>query len=187
MNTVGGHQYRVLLSGNGVEPDHAEHRFTVVADTFTLGSPIRLTLDDGETPVELIGGDDGAILLTTRDGELHARILSSSMVVISDVLVERNWGGEVASTVRSDAMVQLAWTRRTMSEDGYTLQDLGIAALTTSGQMTPVQRELTPLKLSKAVTGGWTWPNATVRWSWPATTATFRPVAPGWTLPASSP
>ncbi|MEC9204103.1 MAG: S8 family serine peptidase [Candidatus Thermoplasmatota archaeon] len=146
---VGGHQYRVLLSGNGVEAEHAEHRFTVVADTFTLGSPIRLTLDDGETPIELIGGDDGAILLTTRDGELHARILSSSMVVISDVLVERNWGGEVASTVRSDAMVQLAWTRRTMSEDGYTLQDLGIAALTTSGQMTPVQRELTPLKLSE--------------------------------------
>ena len=71
------------------------------------------------------------------------------MVVISDVLVERNWGGEIASTVRSDGMVQLAWTRRTMSEDGYTLQDLGIAALTTTGQMTPVQRELTPLKLSE--------------------------------------
>ena len=82
------------------------------------GSPVRLSLDDGETPIELIGGEDGAVLLTTRDGELHARILSSSMVVISDVLVERNWGGEVASTVRSDAMIQLAWTRRTMSEDG---------------------------------------------------------------------
>ncbi|MGB2507644.1 MAG: CARDB domain-containing protein, partial [Candidatus Poseidoniaceae archaeon] len=149
VDAIGGHQYRVLLSGNGVEAEHAEHRFTVVADTFTLGSPVRLSLDDGETPIQLIGGDDGAVLLTTRDGELHARILSSSMVVISDVLVERNWGGEVASTVRSDAMIQLAWTRRTMSEDGYTLQDLGIAALTTSGQMTPVQRELTPLKLSE--------------------------------------
>ena len=146
---VGGHQYRVLLSGNGVEAEHAEHRFTVVADTFTLGSPIRLSLDDGETPIDLIGGEEGAVLLTTREGELHARILSSSMVVISDVLVERNWGGEIASTVRSDGMIQLTWTRRTMSEDGYTLQDLGIAALTTTGQMTPVQRELTPLKLSE--------------------------------------
>ncbi|MAI09383.1 MAG: hypothetical protein CMA08_02225, partial [Euryarchaeota archaeon] len=149
VDEVGGHQYRVLLSGNGVETEHAEHRFTVVADTFTLGSPIRLSLDDGEAPIELIGGEEGAVLLTTRDGELHARILSGSMVVISDVLVERNWGGEIASTVRSDGMVQLAWTRRTMSEDGYTLQDLGIAALTTTGQMTPVQRELTPLKLSE--------------------------------------
>lgn len=149
VDEVGGHQYRVLLSGNGVETDHAEHRFTVVADTFTLGSPIRLSLDDGEAPIELIGGEEGAVLLTTRDGELHARILSGSMVVISDVLVERNWGGEIASTVRSDGMVQLAWTRRTMSEDGYTLQDLGIAALTTTGQMTPIQRELTPLKLSE--------------------------------------
>ena len=154
VNAIGGHQYRVLLSGNGVEAEHAEHRFTVVVDTFTLGSPIRLSMDDGETPIDLIGGEEGGVLLTTRDGELHARILSSSMVVTSDVLVERNWGGEIASTVRSDGMIQLAWTRRTMSEDGYTLQDLGIAALTTTGQMTPVQRELTPLKLSEGTYWG---------------------------------
>ena len=92
VDAIGGHQYRVLLSGNGVEAEHAEHRFTVVADTFTLGS-VRLSLDDGETPIEPIGGEDGAVLLTTRDGELHAQ---SCQVPWSDrdVLVERNWGGE---------------------------------------------------------------------------------------------
>ncbi len=149
VDDVGAHQYRVLLVGDGVESSHSEHRFTVVADMFTFTPRTGVSLDAGETPLRVVGGDDGSVLFTVRDGELHARTLSSKLLPKNDVLVERAWGGELAATVRSDGMIQMAWTRRTMSEDGYTLQDLGIAALTLSGQMTPVQRELTPLKLSE--------------------------------------
>ena len=146
---VGAHQYRVMLVGDGVESEHAEHRFTIVADLFTFTPRTGVSLDVGETPLRVVGGEDGSVLFTVRDGELHARTLSSKLLPKNDVLIERAWGGELAATVRSDGMVQMAWTRRTMSEDGYTLHDLGIAALTLSGQMTPVQRELNPLKLSE--------------------------------------
>lgn len=149
VDEAGGHRYRVTLIGDGVEADHSEHRFTVVSDAFTFTPRTGMSLDLNEVPLQVVGGDDGSVLFTVRDGELHARTLSDKLLPKNDVLIERAWGGELATTLRSDGMVQMVWTRRTTSEDGYTLQDLGIAALTLGGQMTPVQRELTPLKLSE--------------------------------------
>ena len=146
---IGSVKYRVLLEGNGVEPEFSDHRFTVVVDDAILGSQVSISLAQGEVPIDFIGMEEGGLLFTTRDGELHVRSITASMVMQADVMLEEKWGGELATTLREDGLVHAAWNRKTISPDGYTLTDLSLTSLTRLAETTPTVHLMPAIKLSE--------------------------------------
>ena len=146
---IGHENYRVLLEGNGVEPEYSDHRFTIVIDDLSLGSQVSVSLAQGEVPIDFIGMDEGGLLFTTIDGELHVRTFTESMVMQVDVMLEEKWGGELATYLREDGFVQAAWNRKTISPDGYTLTDIAMTSITRLGEKTPVHHQMPAIKLSE--------------------------------------
>jgi subtilisin family serine protease len=146
---VGYVYYRATLLGDGVEASESIHYFYTVIDEVSLGSQVRINLIENEVPLEFVGLDEGALLFTTIDGELHVRTITESMSMPGDVKLESNWGGELAVSQRDDGLVQAVWSRKTVEVDGYTYTDLAMNAISASGETTPKQSLMNPLKLSE--------------------------------------
>ena len=155
-DSVGIVKHKVELSGDGVDAEHSILRFVVVVDEYSVGSKTGLTLSDGEAVLGFAGipeGIDsdagGGLLFTTKDGELHARTISSRFSMPGDTLIEDNWAGEFAFTLRDDNRIHLAWTKRFTNQQGYTMTDIGMASIGMSGDKSSTSSYMTPLKLSE--------------------------------------
>ena len=146
---VGSVAYRAVLSGSGVELEHNELLFNVTVADLREGSRVGIDLATGEVPVEFIGLNDGGLLFTTIDGELHARTITSRLVMVGGVMLEENWGGELAAYQRDDGLVQVAWTRRSLSVEGYILTDIAMTSISSGGKTTPKHYHMPALKLSE--------------------------------------
>ena len=146
---VGSVSYRAVLSGSGVELEHNELLFNVTVADLREGSRVGIDLATGEVPVEFIGLNDGGLLFTTIDGELHARTITSRLVMVGGVMLEENWGGELAAYQRDDGLVQVAWTRRSLSVEGYILTDIAMTSISSGGKTTPKHYHMPALKLSE--------------------------------------
>jgi hypothetical protein len=140
--------YRATLLGDGVEASESIHYFYTVLDEVSLGSQVRINLLENEVPLEFVGLDEGALLFTAIDGELHVRTITESMSMPGDVKLESNWGGELAVDKREDGLVQALWSHKTIV-DGHTYTDLATNAISASGETTPKQYLMDPLKLSE--------------------------------------
>jgi subtilisin family serine protease len=145
---VGTVLHRVLLEGDGVDTKHSEFRFNVVVDEYEIGSPTRLTLDEGESVLGFVGLPDGGLLFTTIDGELHARTVTDKFKMPGDTLIEDDWAGEFAYVARSDGRAHIAWTKRVESS-GYTMTDIGMASIGVQGDIGGLASHMTPLKQSE--------------------------------------
>ena len=146
---AGPQQYRATLSGNGVEVEHSQYRFNISVSEYTVSALVRLNLDANEVPIDLVSVEDRSLLFTVRKGELHVRVYGKTNQLISDILLEGNWDGELATLVREDDLVHVAWTRKTESVDGYTLTNIGMTSISSEGKITPKHYHLQPLKLSE--------------------------------------
>ena len=146
---VGGIDYRILLSGNGVTSEHSELRFGIICDLYDVGAGIETTLSDDEYVVDFISLERGSILFTTRNGELHARTISGALAMPSDTLIESDWTGEFAVTDREDGRAQMVWSKGTTDASGYILSDIGIASIGVSGDISPIQSHLQAIKQSE--------------------------------------
>lgn len=154
---AGIYRYRAVLEGTGVEAQYSEYRFTVIVDDYSVSSKNTIQLSDGEVILGFVGipvkdgdsSDGGGLLFTTINGELHARTLTQSGSTPSDTLVEENWAGEFAFTLRDDERVQMAWTKRFEDQLGYTMVDVGMASIGMLGEMGSVSSHLNPLKSSE--------------------------------------
>ena len=146
---IGPVKYRALLEGNGVESEFSDHRFSVVIDDVNLGSKVSVSLSQSEVSVDFIGMEEGGLLFTTRDGELHVRTVTENMVMQVDVMLEEKWGGELTTYLREDGLVQAAWNRKTISPDGYTLTDIAMTSLTRLAEKTPIHHQMPAIKLSE--------------------------------------
>ena len=154
--SVGAVEHKVVLEGDGVDPEHSELRFYVIVDEYSVGSKTALTLSDGEAVLGFVGipegvdsEDGGGLLFTTKDGELHARTLTSAFSMPGDTLIEDNWAGEFAFTLRDDNRIHLAWTKRAVNQQGYTMTDIGMASIGMLGDLSSKSSHMTPLKLSE--------------------------------------
>ena len=155
-DSIGVVKHRVILEGNGVDIQHSELRFKVVVDDYSTGSKTGLTLSDGEAvlgfggiPNGVESDQGGGLLFTTKNGELHARTLTSGFSMPGDTLVESNWAGEFAFVLRDDNRVQMAWTKRFTDQQGYTMTDIGLASIGMAGDKSITTSHLTPLKQSE--------------------------------------
>lgn len=151
---IGHEDYRVILEGDGVETEFSEHRFSVIIDDVSLGSQVTVSLSEGEVAIDFIGMEKGGLLFTTRDGELHVRTTTDKMVMQVDLLLEEKWGGELATHLRDDGLVQAVWNRKTISPDGYTLTDLAMTSLTRLAEKTPIHHQMPAIKLSEGTYWG---------------------------------
>ena len=145
--------YRATLLGDGVEADESIHYFYIVVDEVSLGSQVRIELLEDEEPLEFVGLDEGALLFTTINGELHVRTITDTMSMPGDVKLESNWGGELAVHQREDGLVQALWSHKEII-DGYTFTDLATNAISASGETTPKQYFMSPIKLSEGTYWG---------------------------------
>ena len=148
-NEAGSVSYRAILSGTGVELEHSELRFNVTTANVLAGPRVGVSLPTGEVPLEFIGLDNGGLLFTTVDGELHARTITSTLSLVGGVVLEENWGGELAAYHRDDGLVQVAWTRRSLSLEGYILTDIAMTSISAAGKTTPKHYHMPALKLSE--------------------------------------
>ncbi|GIR75962.1 MAG: hypothetical protein CM15mP78_06610 [Candidatus Poseidoniales archaeon] len=148
-NEAGSVSYRAILSGTGVELEHSELRFNVTTANVLAGPRVGVSLPTGEVPLEFIGLDNGGLLFTTVDGELHARTVTSTLSLVGGVVLEENWGGELAAYHRDDGLVQVAWTRRSLSLEGYILTDIAMTSISAAGKTTPKHYHMPALKLSE--------------------------------------
>ena len=65
------------------------------------------------------------------------------------MVLEENWGGELAVYQRDDGLVQVAWTRRSLSLEGYILTDIAMTSISAAGKTTPKHYHMPALKLSE--------------------------------------
>ena len=147
---IGAVLYKATLTGDGVESDYSQHTFTVVVSDVSSGQGTStLTLSDSEYPVAFAGIESSTLLFTTIDGELHVRSISKDLQLLTDTVVDTNWGGEIDVIVREDGLVHAVWTSRTQSQQGYFLNDIAMTSFSATGQMLPIHHHLTPLKISE--------------------------------------
>ena len=156
LNESGAVKYRAVLTGTGVEIEHNELRFNVTVADLREGSKNGISLATGEVAVDFVGLDDGALLFTTIDGELHARTITSQRSLVGGVVLEENWGGELAVYQRDDGLIQAAWTRRSLSLEGYVLTDIAMTSISAAGKTTPKHYHMSALKLSEGSYYGFT-------------------------------
>ena len=64
-------------------------------------------------------------------------------------MLEENWGGELAVYQRDDGLVQVAWSRRSLSLEGYILTDIAMTSISAAGKTTPKHYHMPALKLSE--------------------------------------
>ena len=76
LSVYGGTEFRVTMSGDGVDTEYSELRFTVVVNNVAIDSQVRLNLLSGESVIDFIGMEEGGLLFTTVDGELHVRTVT---------------------------------------------------------------------------------------------------------------
>jgi subtilisin family serine protease len=145
----GAVSYRAVLSGSGVEPSHSESRFNVTVGDLYIGSKVGVSLSTREVPVDVVGLEEGGLMFTTMDGELHVRTVTSTLSMPGSVMLEDAWGGELATYLRDDGLVQVAWTRRSLSAEGYVLTDIAMTSISAAGKTTPKHYHMQPLKLSE--------------------------------------
>jgi len=155
-NEVGTMSYRAILSGSGVELAHSEMRFNVTVGDLYIGSKVSVSLATGEVPVDFVGLENGALLFTTVDGELHVRTVTSTLSMPGSVLLDEAWGGALATYQRDDGLVQVAWTRRSLSAEGYILTDIAMTSVSAGGKTTPKHYHMPPIKLSEGAYYGFT-------------------------------
>ncbi len=155
-NEVGTLSYRAVLSGSGVELAHSEMRFNVTVADLYIGSKVGVSLATGEVPVDFIGLDEGGLLFTTLDGELHVRTVTSTLSMPGGVVLDEAWGGELATYQRDDGLVQVAWTRRSLSAEGYILTDIAMTSISAAGKTTPKHYHMPSIKLSEGAYYGFT-------------------------------
>ena len=147
---VGAVHYRATLTGDGVESEFSQLFFTVVVSDVSSGQgTATLSLSEGESPVAFAGIETSTLLFTTVDGELHVRSMTKDLELLTDTLIDQNWGGEIDVLVRNDGLVHAAWTSRTQSQQGYFLNDVAMTSFSVTGQMLPIHHHLTPLKISE--------------------------------------
>jgi subtilisin family serine protease len=145
----GAVSYRAVLSGSGVEPAYSESRFNVTVGDLYIGSKVGVSLATREVPVEFVGLEEGGLMFTTKDGELFVRTVTSTLTMPGSVMLEEAWGGELAAYQRDDGLVQVAWTRRSLSVEGYVLTDIAMTSISAAGKTTPKHYHMQPLKLSE--------------------------------------
>ena len=148
-DSAGAVSYRAVLSGSGVEIEHKELRFNVTIANVQAGSKVGISLSTGEVAIDFVGLKDGGLLFTTIDGELHARTITSTLAMVGGVVLEENWGGQLAVYQRDDGLVQVAWARRSMSVEGYILTDIAMTSISAAGKTTPKHYHMPALKLSE--------------------------------------
>ena len=147
---IGAVLYRATLTGDGVESEFSQHTFTVVVSDISSGQgSATLSLSESEYPVAFAGVESSTLLFTTIDGELHVRSLNKELLLLTDTLIDQNWGGEIDVIVREDGLAHAAWTSRKQSQQGYYLNDVAMTSFSATGQMLPVHHHLTPLKISE--------------------------------------
>ena len=153
MSIAGGTNFRVTMSGSGVETEHSELRFTVVVNQVGLDSPVRLNLISGEEIIDFVGMEDSGLLFTTVDGELHVRTVTESSsgawATLADVKLADSWAGELTAILRDDGLVHAAWTENVLSQQGYFLSHIAMTSITSAGETTEKQTHMTALKLSE--------------------------------------
>ena len=155
-DAAGAVSYRAVLSGSGVEIEHSELRFNITVADVQGGAKAPIDLSNGEVAVEFVGLKDGGLLFTTIDGELHARTITSTLSLVGGVVLEENWGGELAVYQRDDGLVQVAWSRRSLSLEGYILTDIAMTSISAAGKTTPKHYHMPALKLSEGSYYGFT-------------------------------
>lgn len=154
LSKPGGTEFRAVLEGDGVDSDHNSIEFTILTDNVEFSnSQVRLNLLNGESVVDFVGMDEGGLIFTTVDGELHVRTVTKSSsgawATLADVKLADSWAGEVAAVKRNDGLIHAAWTENTLGEQGYFLTNISMTSITSSGETTAIQKHMTPLKLSE--------------------------------------
>ena len=149
-NDVGVILYRATLTGDGVESDFSQYTFSVVvSDVSSVVGSTTLSLANGEYPVAFAGIESSTLVFTSVDGELHVRSLSDGLLLLTDTLIDDNWEGELDVYQREDGLVHAAWTSREQSEQGYYMTNIAMTSFSSTGQMLPIHKHLTPLKISE--------------------------------------
>ena len=170
------------MSGDGVESEFSQHLFTVAVSDVSSGQCCTtLSLSEEEYPVAFAGIESSTLLFTTIDGELHVRSMTKDLQLLTDTLVDKNWGGEIDVLVRNDGLVHAAWTSRTQSQQGYFLNDVAMTSFSVTGQMLPIHHHLTPLKISEGQYWGRIFAQEDDKLSYLAISETYRWVAHGQT------
>ena len=153
LSTLGGTDFRVSMSGDGVESEFSELRFTVVSNNVGLDSPVRLNLLSGEEIIDFIGMEESGLLFTTVDGELHVRTVTESSsgawATLADVKLADSWAGELTAILRDDGLVHAAWTENVLDQQGYFLSHIAMTSITSAGETTEKQTHMQPVKLSE--------------------------------------
>ena len=147
-------QFRITAMQDDTQIENTKENnfatFNVIFDNLELmGTGTQLSTLPSEQPLGYVGVDDSGHLLTTRDGELHLRTISKSFTMPGDTTIESDFAGD-AAIISADAETSyIAWTRRTTSSEGYTVQDVAFVTVDERGKTSQIQSLTPQIKISE--------------------------------------
>jgi len=142
-------KYRVeLLSDDFNISDNSKDFALVIDDVELLGDGMDLDLDEeeDEVPMGHSSHDEGAHLLTSRNGELHVRIITNRLSMPGDVTLDTGFSGSADISSAGGGLSYIVWTTKFTSSDGYTMSEVVFTTVDEKGQSSMIQRLMPPLK-----------------------------------------
>ena len=149
VDSVGAHKFRLSLSNisSDIDTSNNELEFEVVVDYLTILGNETVQLPSNEVPVSYASVGDGGHLLTTKDGELRLKTISSRLQMLGDVRLDENFAGDADIIRGSDETSYLTWTRRYTNDVGYIMMTVSFASLDKNGQISEIQDLMPPVRL----------------------------------------
>ena len=150
IDEVGGYKFRLTVTNNSLDVnlDNNELEFGIVVDDVQLSANVTLNLFDDEI---LIGYDtvkSTGHLLTSYDGELHLRTVSSFQKLLNDVLLDDTFAGEALIYSDGDAS-HIVWTRRYLDNQSHLRMTVSHMVVFEDGQVSQINDLMPAIRLNQ--------------------------------------
>jgi len=150
LDELGAHRFRLTISNiaSDLNPANNVLEFNILVDDVQLGANVTIQLRDDETALGYALAGDVGHLLTTYDGELHLRTISSQLQTMDDILLDATFSGEAAIISIGDES-QVIWTSRSADDSNYIRMTVSHAVVFKNGQISQITDLLEPIRLSQ--------------------------------------
>ncbi|MBK00792.1 MAG: hypothetical protein CMB48_07610 [Euryarchaeota archaeon] len=150
LSEVGGYKFRLTITNNSLDVnlENNELEFGIIVDDVQLSANVTLTLLDDEMLLGYAAVKNTGHLLTSYDGELHLRTVSSFQKLLNDVLLDDTFAGEALIYSEGDAS-HVVWTRRYLDNQSHLRMTISHMVIFEDGQVSQVNDLMPAIRLNQ--------------------------------------
>ncbi|MED5485033.1 MAG: hypothetical protein VYE59_00295, partial [Candidatus Thermoplasmatota archaeon] len=150
LKDIGGYNYRLTITNNSLDVNLENNvlEFGLVVDDVQLSANVTISLLDDETLMGYVAVKNTGHLLTSYDGGLHLRTVSSYQKLLDDVLLDDTFAGEALIYSEGDAS-HVVWTRRYLDQDNHLRMTISHLVVYEDGQVSQTKDLMPAIRLTQ--------------------------------------